>query len=127
MSTHLRGAVLIGLLAVSACATSTEAPEPGLPPSSAAAPEISDAAAQHLCEMIAPDIDNWRAQGTTLGRVTFNGTVQNWAARNGGVNVAVARNREVIDTVTQQHCPQVRDQVLQVLEVPDLASALAGV
>ncbi|MFD4439431.1 hypothetical protein ACFWPK_06590 [Nocardia sp. NPDC058519] len=119
--------MLVGLLVVAGCATSTEAPDPGLPPSTSGAPEISDDAAGHLCEIMAPDLDSWRAQGTRLARVSFNATVQNWAARNGGINVAVARNREVIDTVTQQHCPDVREQTMQVLDVPDLASALAGV
>jgi hypothetical protein len=125
--THLRGAVLIGLLVVAGCATSTEAPDPGLPPPPEGAPEISDAAAAHLCEMMAPDLDNWRRQGFTVARVSFNATVQNWAVRSGGINVAVARNREVIDTVTQQHCADVRQQAVQALDVPDLASALAGV
>ncbi|MFD3427039.1 hypothetical protein [Nocardia fluminea] len=127
MFTHLRGAVLIGLLVVAGCATSTEAPDPGLPPSAQGAPEISDEAAVHLCEMMAPDLDNWRAQGVNVARVSFNATVQNWAVRSGGINVAVARNREVIDTVTQQHCADVRQQAVQALDVPDLASALAGV
>ncbi|MEU4650454.1 hypothetical protein [Nocardia fluminea] len=119
--------MLIGLLVVAGCATSTEAPDPGLPPSPQGAPEISDEAAAHLCEMMAPDLDNWRAQGVTVARVSFNATVQNWAVRSGGINVAVARNREVIDTVTQQHCADVRQQAIQALDVPDLASALAGV
>ncbi|MFD3745617.1 hypothetical protein [Nocardia sp. NPDC058633] len=127
MFTHLRGAVLVGLLVVAGCATSTESPDPGLPPSTAGAPEISDDAARHLCEMMAPDLDNWRAQGANVARVSFNATVQNWAVRSGGINVAVARNREVIDTVTAQHCPDVRGQAVQALDVPDLASALAGV
>ncbi|MFE1591310.1 hypothetical protein [Nocardia sp. NPDC058705] len=127
MFTHLRRAALIGLLVVAGCATSTEAPDPGLPPSDASAPEISDAAAVHLCEMMAPDLDTWRAQGATVARVSFNGTVQNWAVRSGGINVAVARNRAVIDTVTLKHCPDVRQQAVQALDAPDLASALAGV
>ncbi|MEU4317220.1 hypothetical protein AB0F85_02375 [Nocardia fluminea] len=119
--------MLIGLLVVAGCATSTEAPDPGLPPSTEGAPTISDEAAVHLCEMMAPDLDNWRAQGVNVARVSFNATVQNWAVRSGGINVAVARNREVIDTVTQQHCADVRQQAIQALDVPDLASALAGV
>lgn len=127
MFTYVRSAVLIALLLVGGCATSTEAPDPGLPPSPSGAPEVSDEAAEHLCEMMAPDVDNWRAQGVTVARVSFNGTVQNWAVRSGGINVAVARNREVVDTVTQQHCPDVREQAMQALDVPDLASALAGV
>ncbi|MFF2083509.1 hypothetical protein ACFVVM_07015 [Nocardia sp. NPDC058176] len=126
MITRLTGAVLIGVLAVAGCATSTEAPDPGLPPVPADSPEVSDAAGQHLCDMIAPELDNWRTQGTAVARVSFNGTVHNWAARSGGINAAVARNRAVVDTVTSQHCPELREQAIQILEVPDLASALAG-
>ncbi|APE38387.1 hypothetical protein BOX37_15830 [Nocardia mangyaensis] len=76
--------------------------------------------------MIAPELDNWRTQGTAVAKVSFNGTVHNWAARSGGINAAVTRNRAVIDTVTSQHCPEVRERAIQILEVPDLASALAG-
>ncbi|MDO3646334.1 hypothetical protein [Nocardia mangyaensis] len=126
MTRRLAGAVLIGVLALTGCATSTEAPDPGLPPVPADSPEVSDEAAAHLCDMIAPELDNWRTQGTAVARVSFNGTVHNWAARSGGINAAVTRNRAVIDTVTSQHCPEVREQAIQILEVPDLASALAG-
>ncbi|MEV6768489.1 hypothetical protein AB0N05_07625 [Nocardia sp. NPDC051030] len=57
--------------------------------------------------------------------MSFNGTVQNWAAKN-GVNVAVMRDRAVIDKVTRETCPEVRESAIQALQVPDLATALIG-
>lgn len=90
------------------------------------APAISPEAAQQLCDMIEPEIDNWREQGPTVAKVTFNGTVQNWAARNNGLNDDVIRDKSIIDQVTTQTCPQVRQQALEVLEVPELADALLG-
>lgn len=87
---------------------------------------ITPEAAQQLCDMIRPEIDNWRDQGHVLGRVSFNGTVHNWAARNGGLNDTVVRDRGIVDTITTQHCPDVRQQAIDALGISDLASGLAG-
>src|SRR4051794_16338846 len=43
--------------------------------------QISAAAAKQLCDMMRPDIDKWHSEGAAVGRVAFNGTVHNWAAR----------------------------------------------
>ncbi|MFF3223984.1 hypothetical protein ACFYV7_14420 [Nocardia suismassiliense] len=88
--------------------------------------QVSDAAAKQLCDMMRPDIDKWRTEGAALGRVAFNGTVHNWAARNGGLNDTVLKDNGVIDKITTQHCPDVRQQALEVLDTSDLAGALAG-
>lgn len=87
---------------------------------------VTPQAAQQLCDMIEPELDNWRDQGPTVAKVSFNGTVQNWAARNEGLNDEVIRDNSIVDTVTTQTCPEVRQQAIEILEVPDLASALAG-
>lgn len=87
---------------------------------------VTPQAAQQLCDMIEPELDNWRDQGSTVAKVSFNGTVQNWAARNEGLNDEVIRDNSIVDTVTTQTCPDVRQQAIDILEVPDLASALAG-
>ncbi|MCP2317806.1 hypothetical protein APR12_003159 [Nocardia amikacinitolerans] len=87
--------------------------------------EISSEASQQLCDMIEPELDNWRDQGSTIAKTTFNGTVQNWAARN-ELTDDVVQDKTIVDTVTTQTCPDVRQQALEVLEVPDLASALVG-
>ncbi|WP_378730977.1 hypothetical protein [Nocardia brasiliensis] len=88
--------------------------------------DVSPAAAKQLCDMMSPEIDKWRTEGAALGRVAFNGTVHNWAARNGGLNDTVLKDRSVIDKITTQACPDVRQQAIDVLDSADLASALAG-
>lgn len=87
---------------------------------------VTPEAARQLCDMIGTEIDNWQDQGPIVARVGFNGTVQNWAARNDGLNDEVIADNSIVDTVTTQTCPDVRNQALGVLDVPDLASALAG-
>ncbi|MET9027118.1 hypothetical protein ABZW96_16115 [Nocardia sp. NPDC004168] len=88
--------------------------------------QITAEAAKQLCDMMGADIDTWRGQSATVAKVTFNGTVHNWAARNGGLNDVVVTHRDTVDAVTTQTCPDVREQAVQALGVPDLASALAG-
>lgn len=46
--------------------------------------------------------------------------------RNGGLNDLVVTDRSIVDTVTTQNCPDVRQQALEALDVPELASALTG-
>ncbi|UAK30645.1 hypothetical protein K8O92_22420 [Nocardia asteroides] len=99
-------------------------------PTSAQVPnpdQITAEAAGQLCDMMRADIDTWQGQGATVAKVTFNGTVHNWAARNGGLNDVVLTDRATIDAITTQNCPDVREQAVRALDVPDLASALAGV
>lgn len=87
---------------------------------------VTPQAAQQLCDMIGTELDTWRDQGSVAARVSFNGTVQNWAARNEGLNDEVLQDKTMIDTVTTQTCPDVRTQALEVLDTDDLASALVG-
>ncbi|WP_067824533.1 hypothetical protein [Nocardia inohanensis] len=129
------GALLAaGLLtAALACSNSTESGSPGTTVTertpvitSDGAPAVSTEAAQQLCEMIKPEVSKWRDQGPTIGRVAFNGTVHNWALRNNGINVAVMRDRSVVDQVTTSQCPDVRQDAIQALEIDSLADGLAG-
>jgi hypothetical protein len=99
------------------------------PSSSGGAPntdQITSAAATQLCDMMQPEVGKWRDEGNVLAKISFNGTVHNWAARNGGLNDVVITDRKIIDTITLEHCPDVRQQVLDALNIPDLASGLAG-
>ncbi len=123
-----RTGIVVAVLAVAAlagCGTSTEPSDPTRP-TPTQIPEIGTAAADQLCDMLRAEIDNWRQQGTAVARVSYNGTVHNWALRNGAINTAITLNRGAIDTVTIQRCPDVRDQVLATLDISDLASGLAG-
>lgn len=118
-------AILAIAAGLTACGTTTDPVGPTVPPG-AESPEISDEAATQLCDMLRAEIGNWQQQGPAVARVSYNGTVHNWALRNGAVNAAVTRNREAIDTTAVAHCPDVRDQVLATLEIDDLASGLLG-
>ncbi|MEU2037153.1 hypothetical protein [Nocardia niwae] len=136
----LLAGALAAASAITACSsddseTAADTPEPAtvsitMPgPSSPQVPntdQITQEAAKQLCDMMRADIDTWRGQGATLAKVTFNGTVHNWAARNGGLNDVVVTDRDTVDAITTQNCPDVREQAVQALDVPDLASALAG-
>ncbi|MEU6829189.1 hypothetical protein ABZ894_11120 [Nocardia beijingensis] len=90
-----------------------------------ASPEISDASAAQLCDMIRPELSNWRIQGGTLGKIGLNALVHEWALRNGGINGAVLADKPIVDRVTIKACPDVRQQAVEALGIPDLASGLA--
>ncbi|MFQ6227407.1 hypothetical protein [Nocardia sp. NPDC002869] len=87
--------------------------------------EVSDKAAQNLCDMMRPELSNWRVQGPTLGRIGLNAMVHEWALTNGGINAQVLADKAVVDRVTVKACPDVHDEAVQALELPDLASGLA--
>lgn len=76
--------------------------------------------------MMRPQLPNWRTYTTGLGKAGLNMVVQQWAAENGGLNIAVLKDRSMVDKATHESCADVREQTIKALEVPDLASALAG-
>ncbi|WP_433713894.1 hypothetical protein ACQP2U_06830 [Nocardia sp. CA-084685] len=99
------------------------------PGSSAQVPnpdEITPAAAAQLCDMLKPEVGRWRSEGAQLGKLGFNGTVHDWAARNGGLNDTVVTDRAIVDRITTTQCPDVRQQVLDALSISTLADGLAG-
>ncbi|MFG1793522.1 hypothetical protein [Nocardia sp. NPDC049149] len=138
----VRALLLAGACAgvLAACAnTATEDPVPAtptdrtislpMPSTKAQVPDpdqVSPAAGKQLCDMMNTDLGKWRVEGAIAARVAFNGTVHNWAARNGGLNDTVLTNRAIIDTITEQHCADVRRQALEVLDADNLASTLLG-
>ncbi|MEU1427009.1 hypothetical protein ABZ412_08000 [Nocardia sp. NPDC005746] len=128
------GVVVTAAALAVGCSNSTE---PGVPgtgsphqdsgsPKDSGSPTISANAAKQLCDMIRPEVEKWRAEDPIEARLKFNVTVQDWALRNNGVNIAVMRNRSVIDQTTTAACPDVRDAAVQAIRMPDLASGLAG-
>ncbi|AXK85747.1 hypothetical protein IU436_16765 [Nocardia farcinica] len=99
-------------------ATTTQAPTTQRPE-----PQVSEAAAQKLCDAIRPELSNFRVQGPTLGRVGLNLIVHPWGLQNG---IDVLNNKTVVDTATSKSCPDVRQQAIEALEVPDLATVVVG-
>ncbi|WP_067859274.1 hypothetical protein [Nocardia shimofusensis] len=88
-----------------------------------AEPTVTDAAAQSLCDAIRPELSNFRVQGPTLGRIGMNLIVHPWGMQNG---IDVLNNKSVVDTVTIKSCPDVRQEAIDALEVPDLATVVVG-
>lgn len=95
--------------------------EPGRPTSV----EVADPVAHKLCDSISSQLSDWGVQGPTLGRVALNITVHEWAAQNGGINLAVLGDKGSVDRITTKTCSGVRDEALRALELPDLASGIA--
>ncbi|WP_281033321.1 hypothetical protein [Nocardia concava] len=124
----LLAAPLVALVLAAGCANSTApgVPGTGAPDQNSGGPTVTADSAKQLCDMISPHVDTWRAEDPGAGRLSLNSTVQDWALRNNGVNVAIMRNRSIVDTVMKQQCPDVHDAAVQALRLPDLASGLAG-
>ncbi|MFD3427584.1 hypothetical protein [Nocardia fluminea] len=126
---HMVRFALLGALVsagVIACATTTDSRGLGGVSAAADTPAIDPDAGARLCETMWADLDDWRQQGSAIARVKFNGVVHTWALRNGASNVAVARHRDAIDTITREQCPKAREQVKQIIDTVDLASGLVG-
>ncbi|MEV5647277.1 hypothetical protein AB0L57_03405 [Nocardia sp. NPDC052254] len=121
-------AVAGAALGAGACATSTEPTQPGATQTAGTGddPAITARAAQDLCQSLRGHVPDWRGKDTALIKAQFNGVVQTWAARNNGINIAIVRHRDVIDTTTSATCPQVRADTLNTMGTADLASALVG-
>ncbi|MEV0294863.1 hypothetical protein [Nocardia sp. NPDC050710] len=86
-------------------------------------PTVSNAAATALCDAIRPELSNFRVQGPTLGRVGLNLIVHPWGLQH---SIDVLGNKAVVDQVTSKSCPDVRQQAIEALSTPDLASVIVG-
>lgn len=91
-----------------------------------AQPTLDDAQKERLCTDLEAQLSNWRVQGPTIGRGGLNILVQTWAAQSGVINLQVVQNRALVDEVASETCPQVRDDAIAALDIPDLASGLVG-
>ncbi|MFC6013413.1 hypothetical protein [Nocardia lasii] len=124
---------------MAACAGTEPAPSgsaasPSSVPSTTSAPAIptpsqtltiSPSSATQLCDMIRPELSNFRVQGPTLGKIALNAIVHDWGLRNGGINGHVLADKAMIDRITTESCPEVRSEALTALELPTLAAGLA--
>ncbi|WP_280422328.1 hypothetical protein [Nocardia carnea] len=86
--------------------------------------EVSDKAAQNLCDMLEPELSNWRVQGPTIGRIGLNLMAHEWALTNGVGNTQLLGDTAVVDRATSATCPDVRTQALEALELPELAAGV---
>ncbi|TCJ95232.1 hypothetical protein [Nocardia alba] len=89
-------------------------------------PTISQASVRELCGILDGQKGTWKALGPQVARVAFTGAIRLWTVNDTVANAAIAYNRHIVDTVTIQTCPRVRDATLASLEVPDIEVALGG-
>ncbi|WP_245663312.1 hypothetical protein [Nocardia inohanensis] len=87
---------------------------------------VSDEAAKSLCDLLRPQLSDWRVQGPTLGKIALNATAHEWALKNGGINIQMLSDKDVLDRVTQANCSDVRDQALSALQISSLAQGVVG-
>lgn len=106
--------------------TSTTTAAPTTTAETSAAGGITDQQKQQLCTDLGEQLQEWRIQGPTLGRGGLNIVVQTWAAQSGVINLQVVQNRAIVDDITIENCPDVRDEAMRSLDIPDLASGLVG-
>lgn len=118
---------------VGACGTDTT--NTGQPSTTSAAPvttapaaadTITDQQRLQLCTDLGEQLQEWRIQGPTLGRGGLNLVVQTWAAQSGVINLQVFQDRSIVDEITIAECPEVREEAMRSLDIPDLASGLVG-
>lgn len=129
----LSACTTVGDPATTAGASSTEGSSTGSPSDSApAAPAdglpsgVTTEIAQQLCTDLADQTQAMRTYTVTIGKVTLNGVVGTWAFKNNLNLVDLAQHRGKIDSILETQCPDVRTEVMSALELPDIASGLAG-
>lgn len=138
----LLAAAIAGVVVLTACGGTTTTPTgsagstttapsstggtaPTTTPGAAAPLTVPDAAATDLCDMIRPELSNFRVQGPTLGRIGLNALVHEWALRNGGINGQVLADKAVVDRTLTGACPDVHQQAIEALGLPNLAAGIA--
>ncbi|MFD9552130.1 hypothetical protein ACFWBG_32520 [Nocardia salmonicida] len=105
--------------------TTTSSAAAATTPAPAGTLTISPSSAVQLCDMIRPELSNFRVQGPTLGRISLNAMVHDWGLRNGGINGHILADKAMVDRVTTESCSDVRTEALTALELPSLAAGLA--
>ncbi|MBF0660909.1 hypothetical protein [Rhodococcus sp. (in: high G+C Gram-positive bacteria)] len=87
---------------------------------------VTDAQAEDLCTRLEAQLSPWRTYTPSVGRGGLNILIGEWAGANGVDLLALAGDRARIDTITSEQCPEVRQEAITALEIPDLASGLVG-
>ncbi|WP_278314831.1 hypothetical protein [Lolliginicoccus levis] len=105
-------------------ATTTPSPATGTAPGTSNGFALPDAS--ELCTDLDERGQEMRTYTRTIGRITLNGLVIDWANRNQVDLVALASNRGAVDEALESACPGVRSNVMDYLEIESIASALVG-
>ncbi|MBS9371620.1 hypothetical protein [Rhodococcus sp. B50] len=95
-------------------------------PAEAGAGGFTEAQTADLCARLEGQLSNWRTYTPSVGRGGLNILVGEWGAANGVDLVVLAGDRGRIDAATSAQCPEVREEALRGLDIPDFASGLVG-
>ena len=87
---------------------------------------VTETQAADLCTRMEGELQSWRTYTPSMSKPGLNLLVGEWPATNGIDLIALAGDRARIDEITTTQCPDVRDEALRALEIPDFASALVG-
>lgn len=82
--------------------------------------------ASGLCADLEQRGQEMRTYTPTIGKVTLNDRVANWATSQGVDLIELARNRSAVDDALEAACPQTREAVMSYLNVDSISSALIG-
>ena len=111
--------------------TANTGPTESMPAARPSAPEsgaggFTEAQTADLCARLEGQLSNWRTYTPSVGRGGLNILVGEWGAANGVDLVVLAGDRARIDAATSAQCPEIREEAVQALDIPDLASGLVG-
>jgi hypothetical protein len=107
--------------------TAPPAPVTTAPPGPALVPGgVTEAQAAQLCTDLEGQLQSWRTYTPTIGKTGLNGLVGTWIAKNNLNAIDFLQDRGRIDVITTAACPDIRQQAITALEIPDLASGLIG-
>lgn len=87
---------------------------------------VTQAQAVQLCTDLEGQLQSWRTYTPTIGKTGLNGLVGTWIAKNNLNAIDFLQDRGRIDVITTAACPDIRQQAITALEIPDLASGLIG-
>ncbi|MEZ5154087.1 hypothetical protein [Rhodococcus zopfii] len=107
--------------------SSSPAPAPADTTAPAALPGgVTETQAADLCARMEGQLQSWRTYTPSMNKPGLNLLVGEWAAAHGVDLIALAGNRARVDEITAAQCPDIREQALEALEIPDFASSLVG-
>lgn len=96
------------------------------PPMPTETPAFQLPDASGLCRDLEARAQELRTYTPTIGKVTLNDRVANWATSQGVDLLELARNRDAVDDALRAACPETHEAVMSYLDVDSLESALIG-
>ena len=103
-------------------ADDTAAESPAAPDDSGSEPAAG--IPKQLCQFLKQEVPRLKARGSSVGALAgFAGDYASWVEKDANRKFASAQE---LDSITTTTCPEVREQVLAVLESPSFSSVLGS-